>query len=135
MTESTRRRLPDTRPSIVHHFTIAGQDGYMIVGMYADGRPAELFLKLAKAGSTIRGFADAIGILTSIALQHGVAPGDLARKFTGSTFQPSGPTHNPAIPEASSIADYVFRWLDEAFPEQAKGANDGIGKETGGRRL
>ncbi len=119
-----RRRLPDTRPSLVHHFTVAGQDGYITVGLYEDGAPAELFLKLAKAGSTIRGFADAIGILTSLALQHGVAVRDLARKFAGMTFEPSGPTHNPDMPEASSIVDYVFRWLEGAFPEEATEAKE-----------
>ncbi len=96
----------------------------MIVGLYDDGAPAELFLKLAKAGSTIRGFADAIGILTSLALQHGVAVKDLARKFGGSTFDPSGPTGNPVMPEASSITDYVFRWLDSKFPEEAVEAGE-----------
>ncbi len=117
-TPAVRERLPDVRQSVTHKFTINGQEGYLIVGLYADGRPGELFLKMAKQGSTLSGFADSIGILTSLALQYGVPVEALARKFQHVKFEPSGWTPNPEIPEASSIVDYVFRWLAQRFSQE-----------------
>ena len=102
---SRREHLPDTRQSIVHKFVINTTKGYMIVGMYDDGRPGELFVEIAKEGSTVGGLCDAIGILTSIALQRGVPIDELAEKFRGSNFEPAGPTRNKEQPDATSLTD------------------------------
>lgn len=110
-----RERLPDTRLSVTHKFSVAGQEGYLIVGLYADGRPAEVFIRMAKSGSTVRGLMDTIGVLTSLALQHGVSVDALARKFEGTKFEPAGTTHNDRLREARSLTDYIFRWLGLEF--------------------
>lgn len=111
----SRRRLPDTRASITHKFNISGHEGYITVGLFDDGRPGEVFLKMAKEGSTISGLMDTIGILTSLALQYGVPIETLAAKFEHSRFEPLGWTSNPVIGEASSLVDYLFRWLRMEF--------------------
>ena len=113
-----RERLPDTRKAITHHFSVCGTEGYINVGLYPDGRPGELFLTIAKEGSTLRGLADTIAVLTSLALQYGVPPEALARKFKGASFQPSGHTTNPDIKTATSISDYVFTWLGVTFSDE-----------------
>jgi ribonucleoside-diphosphate reductase alpha chain len=113
-----RRRLPDTRQSITHKFSIAGHEGYLTIGLYEDATPGELFITMAKEGSTIGGLMDTIGVLTSLALQYGVSVGSLARKFQHTRFEPSGFTNNPEIPVASSIADYVFRWMGMRFCDE-----------------
>jgi ribonucleoside-diphosphate reductase alpha chain len=110
-----RRRLPDTRTAITHKFEIAGQEGYLTVGLFEDGQPGELFITMAKEGSTIGGLMDCIGTLTSLALQYGVPLEALMRKFAHQRFEPSGFTKNPEIRNASSIIDYVFRWLALQF--------------------
>jgi ribonucleoside-diphosphate reductase alpha chain len=110
-----RRRLSDTRTAVTHKFDIAGHEGYMTVGLFEDGHPGELFITMAKEGSTIGGLMDSIGTLTSIALQYGVPLGTLVRKFAHQRFEPSGFTKNPEIRNASSITDYVFRWLAMQF--------------------
>ena len=112
-----RRHLPDTRKSLTHKFSISGHEGYLTVGMYEDGSPGEVFIKMAKEGSTISGLVDTIAILTSMALQYGVPVENLARKFEHTRFEPSGHTTNRDIPEASSVPDYVFRWLARHFPQ------------------
>lgn len=109
--EPKRRRLPVTRPSITHKFSVNGHEGYIIVGFYEDDQPGEVFIKMAKKGSTIRGLTDSIGILTSLALQHGVPLELLATKFENTRFEPMGWTKNPQIREATSLVDYIFRWL------------------------
>ncbi|MEP6664529.1 MAG: vitamin B12-dependent ribonucleotide reductase, partial [Verrucomicrobiota bacterium] len=106
-----RRRLPDTRSAITHKFDIAGHEGYLTVGLFEDGQPGELFVTMAKEGSTIGGLMDSIGTLTSMALQFGVPMDTLLRKFAHQRFEPSGFTKNPEIRNTSSIIDYVFRWL------------------------
>jgi ribonucleoside-diphosphate reductase alpha chain len=106
-----RERLPDTRRSLTHKFSIGGHEGYVIVGFYEDGRPGELFINMAKEGSTIGGLMDTIGVLTSLALQYGVPLDALVRKFEHARFEPNGFTRNPDIPIAKSVVDYVFRWL------------------------
>jgi ribonucleoside-diphosphate reductase alpha chain len=106
-----RERLPDTRRSLTHKFSIGGHEGYVIVGFYEDGRPGELFINMAKEGSTIGGLMDTIGVLTSLALQYGVPIDALVRKFEHARFEPNGFTRNPDIPIAKSVVDYVFRWL------------------------
>ena len=110
-----RRRLPDERQSITHKFDIAGHEGYITVGLYEDGQPGELFLTMAKEGSTISGFADAFAQAISYALQYGVPLQDLVDKFSHVRFEPSGMTKNPDIRFAKSIVDYIFRWMAAKF--------------------
>jgi ribonucleoside-diphosphate reductase alpha chain len=106
-----RRRLPDTRRSITHKFDIAGHEGYITVGLFEDGSPGELFITMAKEGSTIGGLMDTIGTLVSLALQYGVPLESMVKKFAHQRFEPSGFTKNRDIPVAKSITDYIFRWL------------------------
>jgi ribonucleoside-diphosphate reductase alpha chain len=110
-----RRRLSDTRKSITHKFDIAGHEGYLTVGLFDDDQPGELFITMAKEGSTIGGLMDGIGTLTSLALQYGVPLEALVRKFAHVRFEPSGFTKNPDIRNAASITDYVFRWMGYQF--------------------
>ena len=110
-----RRRLPETRNATTHKFDIAGHEGYLTVGLFEDGQPGELFITMAKEGSTIGGLMDSIGTLTSMALQYGVPLDALVRKFAHQRFEPSGFTKNPDIRNASSITDYVFRWMAIQF--------------------
>ena len=109
--QPVRHRMPDTRTSLTHKFEIAGHEGYITVGLYNDGQPGELFITMSKEGSTIGGLMDTVGTLTSIALQYGVPLESLVKKFAYQRFEPSGFTKNPDIRHATSIADYVFRWL------------------------
>src|SRR5882724_660504 len=106
-----RHRMSDTRMSLTHKFEIAGHEGYITVGLFDDGEPGELFITMAKEGSTIGGLMDTVGTLTSIALQYGVPLESLVKKFAYQRFEPSGFTKNPDIRNATSITDYVFRWL------------------------
>ena len=110
-----RRRLPDTRSSVTHKFDIAGHEGYLTVGLFENGQPGELFITMAKEGSTIGGLMDSIGTLTSMALQYGVPLDALVKKFAHQRFEPSGFTKNPDVRNASSITDYVFRWMAFQF--------------------
>ena len=110
-----RRRLPDTRPAVTHKFDIAGHEGYLSVGLFEDQQPGELFITMAKEGSTIGGLMDGIGTLTSLALQYGVPLEALVRKFAHVRFEPSGFTKNPDVRNAASIIDYVFRWMGVQF--------------------
>jgi ribonucleoside-diphosphate reductase alpha chain len=110
-----RRRLSDTRTAVTHKFDIAGHEGYLTVGLFDDGHPGELFVTMAKEGSTIGGLMDTIGTLTSMSLQYGVPLETLLRKFAHQRFEPSGFTKNPEIRSASSIIDYVFRWMALQF--------------------
>ena len=114
----SRHRLPDERNSITHKFDIAGHEGYITVGLYEDGMPGELFLTMAKEGSTISGFADAFAQAISYALQYGVPLQDLVDKFSHVRFEPSGMTRNADIRFAKSIVDYIFRWLAAKFLSQ-----------------
>jgi ribonucleoside-diphosphate reductase alpha chain len=124
-----RRRLTDTRTAITHKFDIAGHEGYLTVGLFEDQTPGELFITMAKEGSTIGGLMDAIGTLTSMALQYGVPLDALARKFAHQRFEPSGFTKNPEIRNASSITDYVFRWLAMQFVPGYREANSPVSKQ------
>ncbi len=110
-----RRRLPDTRRSFTHKFNVAGHEGYLTVGVYDDGRPGELFITMAKEGSTIGGLMDSLGTATSVALQYGVPIESLVNKFTHQRFEPAGMTMNPDIPFAKSLVDYIFRWMGMQF--------------------
>jgi ribonucleoside-diphosphate reductase alpha chain len=118
-----RKRLPDTRTAITHKFDIAGHEGYLTVGLFEDGQPGELFITMAKEGSTIGGLMDGIGTLTSMAFQYGVPLEALVRKFAHVRFEPSGFTRNPEIRNAASITDYVFRWMANQFIPGYKEAN------------
>ena len=110
-----RRRLPETRTAITHKFDIAGHEGYLTVGLFENSQPGELFITMAKEGSTIGGLMDCVGTLTSMALQYGVPLEALVKKFAHQRFEPSGFTKNPEIRNASSIIDYVFRWMALQF--------------------
>jgi ribonucleoside-diphosphate reductase alpha chain len=118
-----RRRLSDTRTAITHKFDIAGHEGYLTVGLFENKRPGELFITMAKEGSTIGGLMDGIGTLTSMALQYGVPLEALVRKFAHVRFEPSGFTKNPDIRNAASITDYVFRWMATQFIPGFREAN------------
>jgi len=118
-----RRRLSDTRTSITHKFDIAGHEGYLTVGLFDDGQPGELFITMAKEGSTIGGLMDGIGTLTSMALQYGVPLEALVKKFAHQRFEPSGFTRNAEIRNAFSITDYVFRWMAIQFIPGYREAN------------
>ncbi len=118
-----RRRLPETRTAITHKFDIAGHEGYLTVGLFENGQPGELFITMAKEGSTIGGLMDGIGTLTSLALQYGVPLEALVKKFAHQRFEPSGFTKNPEIRNASSIIDYVFRWMAIQFIPGYREAN------------
>jgi ribonucleoside-diphosphate reductase alpha chain len=115
MEQPSRNRMPDTRVSITHKFEIAGHEGYITVGLYQNSQPGELFIQMAKEGSTIGGLMDTVATLTSLALQYGVPLESLVKKFAYQRFEPSGFTKNPDIRNATSITDYVFRWLGCQF--------------------
>ncbi|TME97212.1 MAG: vitamin B12-dependent ribonucleotide reductase, partial [Chloroflexi bacterium] len=110
-----RHKLPDERKSITHKFDIGGHEGYLTVGLYEDGQPGELFVTMAKEGSTISGLMDAFATQTSYALQFGVPLKFMVDKFSHMRFEPSGFTKNPEIPIAKSIVDYIFRWMAAHF--------------------
>jgi ribonucleoside-diphosphate reductase alpha chain len=110
-----RRRLPADRHATCHKFDIAGHEGYIHVGFFEDGTPGEIFIKMAKEGSTISGLMDTVGVLTSMALQYGVPLEVLVSKFSHVRFEPSGFTKNPDIPMAKSLIDYIFRFLGTRF--------------------
>ncbi len=118
-----RERLPHTRRSLTHKFDIQGHEGYINVGFYPDGRPGELFITMAKEGSTIGGLMDVLGTAISIGLQYGVPLEVFVNKFAHSRFEPAGFTKNPDIPIAKSIADYIFRWLGMEFIAGYREAN------------
>lgn len=120
-----RERLPDTRHSVTHKFNIAGHEGYLSVGLYPDGRPGEVFITMAKEGSTIGGLMDSFGTATSIALQYGVPLEVLVHKFSHTRFEPMGHTHHPEIRIAKSVVDYIFRWLGLTFLPRDAGGHDG----------
>ncbi|MEO1585218.1 MAG: vitamin B12-dependent ribonucleotide reductase, partial [Planctomycetota bacterium] len=118
-----RRRLPDTRSSMTHKFNVAGHEGYLTVGLYEDGLPGELFITMAKEGSTIGGLMDSLGTAVSVALQYGVPVHSLVNKFTHQRFEPAGMTANKDIPFAKSLVDYIFRWLGMQFIPGYREAN------------
>ena len=121
-----RRRLPDERPAITHKFSVAGHEGYLTVGMFEDGTPGEIFLVMAKEGSTISGLMDAFATLASLALQYGVPLKALIDKFSHMRFEPAGFTNNKEIPIAKSVMDYIFRWLASKFLDQEDRARVGV---------
>ncbi|HEV3340683.1 MAG TPA: vitamin B12-dependent ribonucleotide reductase, partial [Pirellulales bacterium] len=134
-----RERLPDTRNSVTHKFSVAGHEGYITVGLYEDGRPGELFITMAKEGSTIGGLMDCFGTAVSMSLQYGVPLEVYINKFSHTRFEPMGHTKNPDIRIAKSIVDYIFRWLGITFLPGYREASAGMpmieaaGKEGAGR--
>ncbi len=118
-----RKRLPDTRHSITHHFNVAGHEGYLTVGMYEIGGPGELFITMSKEGSTIGGLMDSLGTAISVALQYGVPIESLVNKFAFQRFEPQGITTNRDIPFAKSLVDYIFQWMGMQFIEGYREAN------------
>jgi ribonucleoside-diphosphate reductase alpha chain len=115
VTEPYRRQLPDTRNSLTHKFNIGGTKGYLTVGQFDDGAPGEVFIQMAKAGSTINGLMDSVGTLLSLCLQYGVPLETLVKKFAHIRFEPEGMTRNPDVPMAKSVMDYLARWLGMEF--------------------
>jgi ribonucleoside-diphosphate reductase alpha chain len=111
-----RVKLPDTRPSVVHRFTVGGHKGYIRVGLYENGTPGEMFINMSKEGSTIRGLLDCLGIVVSLSLQNGVTLERLINKLQGQRFEPCGFTDNSKIKESLSVVDYIFTWMDQNFP-------------------
>ena len=116
--EPVRRRLPDERRSMTHKFEVGGHEGYVTVGMFEDGKPGEIFIVMAKEGSTISGFADAFAQAISYALQYGVPLEMLVNKFCHQRFEPAGMTRNPKIRMAKSIVDYIVRWMATKFLDE-----------------
>jgi ribonucleoside-diphosphate reductase alpha chain len=129
-----REKLPPERKSITHKFSVGGHEGYITVGMYDDGKPGEIFIKMAKEGSTLSGIMDAFALSVSISLQYGVPLRALVDKFVNSRFEPSGYTGNPKIRYAKSVVDYLGRWLGGKFISPDYLDNDGTAaeEETGG---
>ncbi len=121
-----RERLLDTRQSITHKFSVAGHEGYITVGLYPDGRPGELFITMAKEGSTIGGLMDCFGTAVSMSLQYGVPLEVYVNKFSHTRFEPMGHTKNPDIRIAKSIVDYIFRWLGVTFLPGFREANSNL---------
>jgi len=119
-----RVKLPDERAARTHKFSIAGHEGYLTVGLYNDGAPGEIFLRMAKEGSTVSGLMDTIATMTSIALQYGVPLKALVDKFSHTRFEPAGFTNNPEIPFAKSVTDYVFRYLGNRYLDEAPVADE-----------
>jgi len=112
-----RQVLPQTRDSVTHKFSVGNHEGYLTIGLHPDGRPGELFLKMSKEGSTISGMCQAFCRAFSLSLQHGLSIDDAVVRFRGMRFEPMGATSNPAIPECSSIVDYVARFMELHFCE------------------
>ena len=117
-----RERLPDTRQSLTHKFSVNGHEGYITAGLYDDGRPGEVFITMAKEGSTVGGLMDCFGTAISMSLQYGVPLEVLVNKFSHTRFEPMGHTKNPDVRIAKSVVDYIFRWMDISFrKDEAEG--------------
>ncbi|MFW5682011.1 MAG: hypothetical protein ACOC1G_03310 [Phycisphaeraceae bacterium] len=110
-----RQSLPPVRDSVTHKFAIMGHEGYLTVGLHPDGMPGEIFVKMAKEGSTLSGLIQGFCRAFSLALQYGLPPHEAVRRFKGMRFEPMGATSNPDIPECSSIIDYVARFIEVNF--------------------
>jgi ribonucleoside-diphosphate reductase alpha chain len=123
---AVRRKLPDEREAITHKFSVGGHEGYITVGKYEDGTAGEIFITMAKEGSTISGLMDSFATMTSLALQHGVPLQLLVDKFSHTRFEPSGFTKNPEIPMAKSIMDYIFKWLSIKFLSRESQVEAGV---------
>jgi len=127
-----RRRLPDDRAALTHKFSVGGQEGYITVGLYDDGAPGEVFVKMSKQGSTVSGLMDSVAIAWSMALQHGVPVESLIAKYIDHRFEPSGFTGNPRIPMARSVVDYLARWMASKFLSEEDQITAGVLPLAGG---
>ena len=107
--------MPAERQALTHSFRIGGREGTLTVGLFHDGRLGEIYLRMPRESSAVKGLLDAFSTATSVALQHGVSLGELTGHFAGLHFEPSGETANPEIPTAQSPMDYLFRWLEVRF--------------------
>lgn len=114
---AARKALPATRDSVTHKFAVDGHEGYLTIGLYPDGTPGELFLKISKEGSALSGMCQAFCRAFSLAIQHGLTVREAVLRFKGMRFEPLGMTNNPEIPKAESIVDYVARYLELHFSE------------------
>lgn len=117
---ATRQSLPVTRQSVTHKFQIMGHEGYLTIGLFENGQPGEIFVKMAKEGSTLSGLVQGFCRAFSIALQYGLPLHEAVARFKGMRFEPMGPTSNPDIPEALSIIDYVARYLEIHFSDDTR---------------
>jgi ribonucleoside-diphosphate reductase alpha chain len=129
-----RRKLPDERPGYTHKFSVGAHEGYLTVGLYENGQPGEIFITMAKEGSTVSGLMDSFATAVSLALQYGVPLKVLCDKFSHTRFEPSGWTHHPEIRYAKSIMDYIFRWLAWKFlPRDAQPREDASVQSLNGK--
>lgn len=117
---ATRQTLPPVRDSITHKFEIMGHEGYLTIGLHADGTPGEIFIKMAKEGSTLSGLIQGYCRAFSLAIQYGLPIPEAVRRFKGMRFEPMGATSNPEIPEALSIIDYVAKYLELHFVDRKR---------------
>lgn len=117
---ATRRSLPVTRDSVTHKFSVGGHEGYLTIGLYADGSPGEIFLKMSKEGSTMSGMCQAFCRAFSLSMQLGLSLDEAVVRFKGMRFEPMGHTSNPEIPEASSIVDYIAKYLESNFARRTR---------------
>ncbi len=120
-----RSSLPPTRESLTHKFQINGFEGYLTVGLFEDGTPGEIFIKMSKEGSTLSGLLQGFCRAFSLAIQFGLPLEEATRRFTGMRFEPMGPTSNPRIPEAMSIIDYIARYIELEFVQHEGGSGGG----------
>ncbi len=118
MSDVHRHKLPRTRDSLTHKFCINRFEGYLTIGLFEDGRPGEIFIKMAKEGSTLSGMIQGFCRAFSLTLQYGLPLEDAVERFRGMRFEPMGPTDNPEIPETLSVIDYVARYLELEFPTE-----------------
>jgi ribonucleoside-diphosphate reductase alpha chain len=134
---ANRHRLQNERSAITHHFAFGGHEGYLTVGFYPNGQPGEIFIRMAKAGSTIAGLMECFGTVVSVSLQHGVPLKVLCDKLSHTRFEPSGWTGNSQIGYAKSIMDYLFRWMELRFlsGSQLSLFSQGDGENGAGREL
>jgi hypothetical protein len=118
---AARQTLPTTRHSVTHKFSVARHEGYLTIGLYEDGKPGEIFMKMAKEGSMISGMCQAFCRAFSLALQYGLTVDEAVVRFKGMRFEPMGPTSNPDIPDVSSLIDYVARYLELHYGGSRRG--------------
>ncbi len=119
-----RQSLPDTRDSVTHKFSVGGHEGYLTIGLYADGSPGEIFIKISKEGSALSGMCQAFCRAFSLSIQLGLSVSEAVTRFKGMRFEPHGITSNPDIPAADSIVDYVARYLEIHFANKPAHSND-----------
>lgn len=123
-----RRILPTTRQSVTHKFSVGGYEGYLTLGLFDDGTPGEIFIKISKEGSTLSGLIQGFCRAFSLSIQYGLSIQDAVDRFRGMNFQPNGPTSNPDIPEVTSILDYVARYLELYAREHGAEASAGLSR-------